>query len=836
MSVDDKGSGESKEPGAPEERASPPLIPRPAPSRPAAPRPTPGLKALTRGISSSPPPKSLPKPPPPLPGKGSVRSPSPTPSPSQRPPTAPLSAEELSATNLLADESGPIDLSSSFLLAEETGVLKVPAAPKAPPIEELTGSLLLPDEPDPVPAPPDVPRAPEPIEELTGSLLVSDDAPGIPIPAKEATAPVLPKPPAESPSGTNELAPQAHVEPKELRLSSQKPLGAPIDTNRVTPQALASPLAAITSAPIADESPKATHLPAEATTGIDAAASSSATETEQSKEDDSSVPEAAGTEQDVSTPEDSNGFDASNGIAAFGADAPADASEASFSSTDENESARAPDIEPPIAPFDAAEAKHGTISADSTLETPPEALAALLRGPSNDDEDLPTLPGTESTTGSTGQDSSGMAPQTSTSDVAMAPIAPPNHMLVDETHQLGQPASTSRSLRLVGVFGAIFAVVAIAIILATRAPKKEPEPLPVATATAKPSASAPTAPVTPPVRSSIGCARMGDEHVLAPRALVNVGVDIMAGSGSFLLGFAAAPTDAMAIEVSAATGNVLRSARVTESEPIRHVAPAFGANGLAIYTDRVTNAPPFVDRWTVPASAPFTVGMSSATVAWSPFAREAFSSLWKLDAASSTQAVRVAASTVDAEFIVALRRGTTLSIGRLKRAATGLVADGPLTPIAGTEAFVGVPAIAVSGDHILVVWAERNGEAEPWHLQYVVWRRGESLGASRHFLVPSGGLGEEVLSPGVSSLDKDQFLLVWTEGPRSGRQVRAWPIDASGAGVGQAVTISPAGVNGGQGRAAAASGQALVAYLAGAGDPFELRAVSLTCTLGKREE
>ena len=70
------------------------------------------------------------------------------------------------------------------------------------------------------------------------------------------------------------------------------------------------------------------------------------------------------------------------------------------------------------------------------------------------------------------------------------------------------------------------------------------------------------------------------------------------------------------------------------------------------------------------------------------------------------------------------------------------------------------------------------------------------------------------MSPSLTALPGGRFLLVWTEGPASGHDVRALTLGPDGTAVGAPLVISNPGVNAGQGQAAVtATGPGIVAFL-----------------------
>jgi hypothetical protein len=131
----------------------------------------------------------------------------------------------------------------------------------------------------------------------------------------------------------------------------------------------------------------------------------------------------------------------------------------------------------------------------------------------------------------------------------------------------------------------------------------------------------------------------------------------------------------------------------------------------------------------------------------------------------------------------------------------------------------------------MVVWADRPSADSPWSIRYAVFRPGDENATGHPFAIPTGGLGDNAMSPGVTGLGGGRFLVVWTEGPKSSHQVRA-AVFNDGA-VSDAFTVSADGVNAGQGQAVVLSdGRGVVAFLASSttGKGFEVTATPIECS------
>ncbi len=130
-----------------------------------------------------------------------------------------------------------------------------------------------------------------------------------------------------------------------------------------------------------------------------------------------------------------------------------------------------------------------------------------------------------------------------------------------------------------------------------------------------------------------------------------------------------------------------------------------------------------------------------------------------------------------------------------------------------------------------MAWADRASPSEGWGLRWVRWKPGELAPVPTMFSVPPGGLGSQVMSPAIIGLAGGSFLFVWTEGPTSTHQVRAQIIGPAGTPIGEAITISPEGINAGQPQGVVlGEGQGVIAFLAAKGNGYEAVASPIKCS------
>jgi hypothetical protein len=203
--------------------------------------------------------------------------------------------------------------------------------------------------------------------------------------------------------------------------------------------------------------------------------------------------------------------------------------------------------------------------------------------------------------------------------------------------------------------------------------------------------------------------------------------------------------------------------------------------------------------------------------------------LWDLDGAGSVEALRGATQESEHTAAIAFRRNGSVWLGSASTEGP-LAPKGELTQIGGLGPVVGSPAIAVSGGSVLAAWADRASADEPWRLRWAHFAAGDAPGGAASFEAPSGGKGQNKMSPGIAALPGGRFLLVWTEGPASAHDVRAITLTKDGTAIGGALAVSSGGENAGQGQAVVdAAGQGAVVFLSAAADKFEVTATPLDC-------
>jgi hypothetical protein len=236
----------------------------------------------------------------------------------------------------------------------------------------------------------------------------------------------------------------------------------------------------------------------------------------------------------------------------------------------------------------------------------------------------------------------------------------------------------------------------------------------------------------------------------------------------------------------------------------------------------------------IAGDAPVDVGVTDSSIVAAAHGSRDASALWGVVDSSPLDALRGVSFTLGGEhaYAIAFRRAGAVFAGVFTGDAT-FASRGALARFDGLGPKVGQPTIAVSNERVLVAWADRASNDEPWSIRVAHFHAGDSAEGAQTFVAPAGGLGQNIMSPRASALPGGRFLFVWAEGPLAATQVRAETLDNHGSPLGGGMTVSADGVNSGAGDSAVtADGKGIVSFLsassAGA-KKFEVEAVPLSC-------
>ncbi len=337
-----------------------------------------------------------------------------------------------------------------------------------------------------------------------------------------------------------------------------------------------------------------------------------------------------------------------------------------------------------------------------------------------------------------------------------------------------------------------------------------------------PLASAAQPPLVTPPASAVACAMAGVPRVVAPNAIVAAGIEARSFGEGIALGFAATENEAVAVRLDPSSLSASVKVTAESKDPIRRVTPMAKEDGslaLAVDSESKDDAPPL------------EVGASDHALMWRRPGSGVGGRLWPLDGESSVEVTRGAAQEIAGLWTIALafRRGNAIGVG-LATGRDGPTASGDISYLEGLGANVGSPAIALSRDIVLVAWADHQSQSDPWRLRWVRFRKGQVLASPSGFSLPTGGKGVQAISPGLAVLPGRRFLLVWTEGPAAGHEVRAVTVSEEGDFLGSAFHASNADTNAGQAQAAVTdAGRGVVAFLESTSTGFQVVAAPIVC-------
>lgn len=357
-------------------------------------------------------------------------------------------------------------------------------------------------------------------------------------------------------------------------------------------------------------------------------------------------------------------------------------------------------------------------------------------------------------------------------------------------------------------------------------------PAPVASASAPqpavPSASAvasgaasgvASAVASTPVAEPFACRVTGDAQLIAPKALVASGVEVVALAAAMEVGFAEAPKEARVATLNLADAAPSRTRKVKATGTIRRVTP-LGGGRVALDVDRAGDR--IQGRR---AAGPFDAGVADHALVLGAHGKDQTQKLWSLETDAPVDALRGVA--FGEGVAIAYRHASAVWVGAAKGDRSAV---SPPTRVAGLGSQLGAPAIAAASGTVLVAWADRAQASDAWGLRLLSWRPGEAASPARAFELPPDGPGHDAMSPGLAPLAKEKFLLVWTEGPAAHHQVRAQVLAPGGTPAGAAFVVSAQGLDAGQAQAAVgADGRGAVAFLAASGTSFDVRAAPILC-------
>ncbi len=348
-------------------------------------------------------------------------------------------------------------------------------------------------------------------------------------------------------------------------------------------------------------------------------------------------------------------------------------------------------------------------------------------------------------------------------------------------------------------------------------------------ATAVKAARSHVTPATTPRVSTAACVGFGPAARLAPTTVLGVMPVVVNAqeSGRLAIGLAESATSAAGLFVNIEDLSVRYAFREPGTSKVVSVVPLSAGSELRFAVTR--DDTPLRQARVVVAQPDFLFGLGETG-----FARQLPGQppeeVWAVTPGLAVTEPRIA-SAGPAGHVVAFRQG-----GQSGRIAHGWLARdgrGRLGPwlIESTAHFVGTPAVAVSGEELLLAFASRQLETEPWGLSLARASFDAPAEPARRFGIPAGGPGGDVITPALTRLSGDRWLLQWAEGPPGQRQLRVQTLSDALGPLGSPVTLSPLGSNAGQGVLWFGGQRAVSVFVVNVAKGAELWAARMDCPL-----
>ncbi|HEX9294872.1 MAG TPA: hypothetical protein VF881_03530 [Polyangiaceae bacterium] len=324
------------------------------------------------------------------------------------------------------------------------------------------------------------------------------------------------------------------------------------------------------------------------------------------------------------------------------------------------------------------------------------------------------------------------------------------------------------------------------------------------------------------------CFVSGEMRTIAPKAQVRPGIEVVTTATGIALGFSRTPFDAVAMTMDPSSGVATERFSRHTADPIRHITPIHReGDAIDAAIDAECKANTLKGAVTISARESFVVGTTDGEIAWAACASELPHTLWHFSQGAVRELRGIALR--GGGYAIAFREGESIWLGRVDADKNPL---GPLHRIA-TRAELRAPVLAESGEDVLVVWSEQRNGSDRWSLG------GASVAQCGHatpmdLAIPMENADADAIQPALAAVDANHFLLVWTEGPVWGRQVRAVTIESHGRAVGPALRVSAGAESGWARPAITADGRGAVVYLVPTSSGFAIAATPIECSSSGR--
>jgi hypothetical protein len=325
------------------------------------------------------------------------------------------------------------------------------------------------------------------------------------------------------------------------------------------------------------------------------------------------------------------------------------------------------------------------------------------------------------------------------------------------------------------------------------------------------------------------CLMLRAPALVAPSAESKIPFEAVAYQDKLAVGYGQSPSEPRGLLFDPATGVAEithRPALAGDAPELSRVVPIVqGADvnfAETLEQDRGVSGAVFVST-----GEPFVVGFTSDKVVKLDKPGADPSDLWDLAAARGRpDALTVTPS--PAGYAVSYRYADQIHVGVLKPDRS--VAHAAAV-VAGSGGIVGKPSVALNGEEVSVVFADKpNAPNAPIELRWARGTLGTPLTVANIVELPAGGPGGDAMAPAIAALAGGRWLLMWTEGQRSGQKtLRAQTYDRKYRPVGDALRVSPATGSFGQGTVGAVTARAVVLFLQATGGGYEMWGTVLQC-------
>ena len=303
-------------------------------------------------------------------------------------------------------------------------------------------------------------------------------------------------------------------------------------------------------------------------------------------------------------------------------------------------------------------------------------------------------------------------------------------------------------------------------------------------------------------------------------------IEIAPTDSKLAVGFARSLTEPRGLLIAPTTGVI--ESRYTPEEvdsALSRVVPLLGAEGLR-YGATSRKQKGVRGASYVAAKKPFVVGFTSTKVVKLDEPGAEPTELWDLTEGENVGALRLRAL-ASRGVALTYRHAGKIWYGSLK--SDGGVQQAAAV-VAGSGGKVGMPMLASNKQVVSVVFADKApGQDTPIEVRWARGKPGEALKEAVVVELPEGGPGGDAIAPAIASLSGGRWLLMWTEGRRGNRTLRAQTYDRKYKPIGKALRVSPATGNFGQGTVDVAADNAAVAFLLATRKGYQLWGTVLQC-------